>query len=75
MTNKHIKRLSLTDNKEIEDSFLTALFSIKKNCYWPCCETWGILVPQPGIKPAPSAVEARSLNHQTIREVPFIIIF
>ena len=30
----------------------------------------GILVPQPGIKPAPPAVEARSFNHWTAREVP-----
>ena len=29
-----------------------------------------ILVPQPGIKPAPSAVDACSLNHWTAREVP-----
>ena len=27
-----------------------------------------ILVPQPGIEPAPSAVEAQSLNHWTARE-------
>ena len=31
MTNKHIKRLSLTDNKQTEDSFLTVLFFILKN--------------------------------------------
>ena len=30
----------------------------------------GILVPQPGIKPVPRAVEARSLNHWTAGEVP-----
>ena len=40
----------------------------------------GILVPQPGIKPVPPAVEAWSLNHWTTREVPimkffFLIIF
>ena len=29
-----------------------------------------ILVPQPGIEPMPSAVEARNLNHWTAREVP-----
>ena len=29
----------------------------------------GILVPQPGIEPAPPAVEAQSLNHWTAREV------
>ena len=30
----------------------------------------GILVPQPGIKPAPPAVEVRSPNHWTTRDVP-----
>ena len=32
----------------------------------------GILVPRPGIKPIPPAVEAQSLNHWTAREVPSI---
>jgi len=30
----------------------------------------GILVPQPGIEPMPSAVEAWMLNHWTTRVVP-----
>ena len=30
----------------------------------------GVLVPRPGIEPAPPAVEAQSLNHWTAREVP-----
>ena len=25
--------------------------------FWPCCTVCGILVPQPGIKPVPPAVE------------------
>ena len=32
----------------------------------------GILVPQPGIKPAPPALEVWSLNHWTTREVPSV---
>ena len=36
---------------------------------------YGILVPHPGIEPAPPAVEAWSLNHQTAREVPGLIYF
>ena len=40
--------------------------------FWPRCAACGILVPQPGIKPTPPAVEARSLNHWTAREVPGI---
>ena len=30
----------------------------------------GILVPRPGIEPAPPALEAQSLNHWTAREAP-----
>ena len=33
-----------------------------------------ILVPQPGIKPAFTALEAQSLNHWTTREVPLEVI-
>ena len=38
--------------------------------FWPGCKACGILVPRPGIAPAPPAVEAWSLNHWTAREVP-----
>ena len=31
-----------------------------------------ILVPRPGINPVPPALEARSLNHWTAREVPMV---
>ena len=37
--------------------------------FWAHCAACGISVPQPGIKPAPPIVEARSLNHWTAREV------
>lgn len=53
MTNKHIKWLSLTDNKEIEDSFLTVLFSWLCNCYCPCQKTWGSSSAS-GVKPVSS---------------------
>ena len=33
---------------------------------------YGILVPQPGIEPRPSAVRVRSPNHWTAREYPVI---
>ena len=33
-----------------------------------------LLVPQPGTEPAPSAVEVRSLNHWTAREVPSLFL-
>ena len=38
-------------------------------------EAWGILVPQPRIKPMLPAVEAQRLNHWTNREVPLISAF
>ena len=38
--------------------------------FWPCRDACGILVPRPGMEPAPPAVEARGLNHWTTREVP-----
>ena len=34
-----------------------------------CPAACGILVPWPGIEPAPSAMAVRSLNHWTAREV------
>ena len=37
--------------------------------FWPYCMACGILVPQPGIKPAPPALEAWHLNQWTAREV------
>ena len=42
--------------------------------FWPYRTACGILVPQPEIEPAPPAVEARSLNHWTTREVPAIFL-
>ena len=38
--------------------------------FWSCHATCRILVPQPGIKPTPPAVETQSPNHCTTREVP-----
>ena len=37
--------------------------------FWPCCTTCGILVPRPGLEPAPLILEAQNLNHWTTREV------
>ena len=34
------------------------------------CEAWGVLTPQPGIKPVLSMVEARNPNHWTVRKIP-----
>ena len=41
----------------------------------PPCVACGILVHCPGIEPSPPAVEARSLNHWTTREVQKSLIY
>ena len=41
--------------------------------FWSCCAACGVLVPRPGIEPAPTALEAQNLNHWTAREVPWIL--
>ena len=51
-----------------ELSFLNFILNFK--IFWPCRAACGILVPWPGMEPVPPAVEARSPNHWTIREVP-----
>ena len=33
-------------------------------------EACGTLAPRPGIEPAPPALEGKSLNHWTTREIP-----
>jgi hypothetical protein len=37
-------------------------------CFWPHCSACGLLVPQPGIEPRPSAVRVLSPNHWITRE-------
>ena len=44
------------------------------NFFWPHRVACGILVPQPGIEPAPPALAACSVNHWTAREVPIWVI-
>ena len=34
--------------------------------FWPHCAARGILVPRPGIEPAPLALKASSLNHRLL---------
>ena len=43
--------------------------------FWLCHEARGILVPQTGIEPTAPALEARSLNHWTAREVPSMLYY
>ena len=48
--------------------------------FWGCfllfgCIACSILVPWPGIKPSPPAMEALTLNLWTTREVPTLVIF
>ena len=55
--------------------FFFLLFDFNVFIYWPCHVACGILVPQPGVEPAPPAVEVQSLNHWTTKEVPDFIVF
>ena len=45
-------------------------FNLYFKFFWLCCEAGRILVPQPGIKPAPPATKVGNLNHWTTRDVP-----
>ena len=40
--------------------------------FWTCHLSRGILVPQPGTEPEPPALEARSLNPWTARDIPLL---
>ena len=40
--------------------------------FWPCCTAQGISAPEPRMEPLLPEVEAWSLNHWTVREVPQI---
>ena len=42
------------------------------NFFWPSCLVCGILVPQPGIEPGPSAVKVQSPNNWSASE--FLIL-
>ena len=70
LKNKHISN-ALSDffASNLSSPFVTAqslLTSSFFNCLaMPC----GLLVPRPGIEPAPPALEAQSLNHWTAREI------
>ena len=61
---------SCITGSKTRDTVLLIFFKTLKKFFWPCHTTYGILVPWPGIKPLPPAVEAWSLNHWTTREVP-----
>ena len=72
-----LHQVSLLDNplqtkkKKIKTNQQNRTHAFKKFIYfWPHCTACGILVPSPGMEPMPPAVEARSLNHWTAREVP-----
>ena len=49
-----------------------AFFCAKVFGFWPRHTARGILVPWPGIKPMPSALDPWSLHHWTSREVPVL---
>ena len=55
-----------------EIAFLLLLFNNRFSCFWPNPVACGMLVPWPGIKSVPSALEAWNLNHWITREVPLL---
>ena len=56
-------------SKYIKKSF-SAVKTLFCCCFWPHCTAYGILVPQPEIKPRVPAVREMSANHCTTREFP-----
>ena len=56
-------------------NFLLCFFVCFVFVFWLHCMACSILVPQPGIKPVPPALEAQSLNHWTTREVPNFLLW
>ena len=56
--------------------FIPLIVSLAKwKLFWPHHPMYKILVSWPGIRPAPPALEAVSLNHWTSREVPEWVYF
>ena len=49
--------------------YIILVLSLNFIYFWPHCAARRILVPWPGIKPVPPAVEAQSPNHCSTREV------
>ena len=81
MTNSTVSHSEHVKWRKMENPLSFFFFTVIVVCFCSvlfCClvvsghaaQLVGILVPQPGIKPMPPAVEARSPNRWTVREVP-----
>ena len=72
-----LKRLSMHWRRQWQPTPVFSLFFFFVFIYLDApglsCGMWD-LVPWPGIKPGPSALGARSLNHWTTREVPPVFL-
>ena len=55
--------------------YMYLLFIYLKKIFDHTVRHGGSLVPRPGLKPVPTAVEAHSLNRWTAREVPIFFRF
>ena len=62
-------RYSSVEETSIQRFFFVVVFN--RFIYWLHRAACGILIPQPGIEPAAPALEERSLNHWTTREVQY----
>ena len=60
--------------KKAEHWRIDTFFFFNKVSHWLNLTACGILVPQPGIKPEPPALEAQSSNHGATREVPELML-
>ena len=52
---------------KLDDLFIFFYFIFK---FWSHCTVYGILVPQPGIEPGPSAVKVPSANTRPLQKSP-----
>ena len=60
---------------DLESSSILKSFLKTKYVFVHAAWHVGWLVSRPGIKPIPPALEAKSLNHCTAREVPWKVVF
>ena len=68
------KRTDTGRNKNDGKVLLTFTYFFVSLLFWPRHMAHGILVPQPGIEPAPAEVEAQSPNQRTTGKSPFAFV-
>ena len=64
--NLHFKKIAVIYTEHLPSDLFWGAGGLDTAC--------GILVPRPGIRPIPPALEAQSLNHWTAREIPILTV-